>query len=174
MYKRDLRRARRLLPVVLAQLDELIAASGDRERMDRRVEQVSKWSVGEHVEHLALAHSGIVARFDDLLNDTSAPGGSPSLIGRCALTVGRIPRGRGKAPEGTRPQALDHADITQRLTGMRERLTRLASDSARIAMSKATFQHPVFGPLRAVEWLRFLEVHQNHHWRIVRDIERSS
>lgn len=173
MYKRDLRSTRRLFPIVLAQVDELLAISNDSDRMAKRVDSISKWSVGEHVEHLALAHSGVIARFEGLLADPGPGSGSPSLIGHIALKVGRFPRGRAKAPETTTPRSLDHAEIAQRLTGMRDRLLRLEPDLSRVAASTSTFDHPVFGPLRAVQWLRFLEVHQNHHGRIIRDIERA-
>ncbi len=172
MYKRDLRRARHLYPIVAAQLDELIATSADAGRMAKRAPARSKWSIGEHVEHLVLAHSGTISRFEGLLADPSPGAGKPSLIGRVALGLGRIPRGRGKAPETTRPRDINPVEITQRLTGMRLRFRRLEPELASVATSKATFDHPVFGPLRVVQWLRFLQIHHDHHGRIMRDIER--
>lgn len=172
MSQRSLRRAQRLLPKIMGQIDELIAISTDPERMQHSKADVSKWSIGQHVEHLALAHSGVIARFESLIDGSVTDRGGPTIMGHVILALGRFPRGRGKAPETTKPKQVDQAKITQRLTGMRSRLARHERDLARMAASDATFKHPIFGPLNAVQWLGFLDIHHRHHARIVSDIER--
>jgi hypothetical protein len=74
----------------LAELARLIQAE------DVRVDEVSGWSVHEHVEHVLLAHSGITG----MITSSEEPDTVESLswMGRMVLASGYIPRGKGQSP----------------------------------------------------------------------------
>ena len=44
--------------------------------------------------------------------------------------------------------------------------------SAFFASPTPVFPHPYFGGLSAAQGVRFLGMHNHHHWKIVRDIRR--
>jgi len=66
-----------------------------------RNERVSAWSVGEHVHHCCLASLAIA---DGLASSSPpVPGSWRTLVGRFVLWRGRLPRGRARSPEFSRP-----------------------------------------------------------------------
>lgn len=154
----------------LAQLEGLVA---DRAAGDRRVPSISGWSVAEHVEHLARAHGAIFARLIQLTepDDPTSSGGRVTLLGLVVLLVGRIPRGRGKAPAPSQPIG-GGGDARAQLEAARVQLEQLADRTDRLAASRGRFGHPYFGRLHPRQWLRFAEIHADHHLRIAREIVR--
>jgi hypothetical protein len=137
---------------------------------DLRVERVSLWSVGQHIEH--------VLRVDDtirinLATSTIAKTPPLSLVGRLILLTGRIPRGKGKAPEWTKPTG-DYVELRRAVDatarGYRDLelvIDDLVRDPRRVA-------HPSLGGLSRRQWLRFADIHHRHHEAIVRDIRAAA
>ena len=157
---------------LLASLDVEIEQASDSALCDASAPAVSKWSVKDHLEHLSIAHGGIVswierARDGDPQLDT---GGRPNLLGRIILLVGAVPRGRGKAPERTLPEGASPEELTARVAGIRERVEELEDSLAQLQASRATRSHFAFGGLNAVQWLQFCVIHHNHHQKIIRDV----
>jgi hypothetical protein len=83
------------------------------------------------------------------------------------LTVGKIPRGKAKAPRAVRPEEQDTSEEELRILVEKVR-TRL--DEALKGDSKSYFDHPYFGLLDLKTSVRFMEVHTKHHLDIIRDI----
>ncbi len=161
----------RLHRQVLAQLDDFLALACDGAEVARRAPEVSAWSVGQQLEHLALASDGVLDGLEKIARGEIAERrGGPSLIGRVLLFWGKIPRGKGKAPERAVPSGLDAEVTAAKLGTAKSRFEKL--DLARLDASAGTFSHPVFGHLTAGQWLRFVEVHHRHHGRIIDDIRR--
>lgn len=132
-----------------------------------RAPAISDWSVGRHVEHCALAASSIARA---LLASDSQPPGGPTAAGWIVLLAGRIPRGRGRAPQAVVP-------VTERAPAeLHARLDEAAAltERARRADPAAWFRHFGLGVLRRDRALRFLDIHHRHHLRIVRDILRGA
>ena len=157
---------------LLASLDLEIEQASDPELCEASAPVVSKWSVKDHLEHLSIAHGRIVgwierARDGDPKLDTE---GRPNLLGRIVLLVGAVPRGRGKAPEQTRPKGTSAEELAARLLGIREQVEGLESSLAQIQASRATRNHFAFGDLNATQWLQFNVIHHNHHQKIIRDV----
>ena len=100
-------------------------------------------------------------------------GGGPTLVGRLVLASGRIPRGRAEAPERTVPAGLELGEVRDGLERARARFLGLQSKLPALAASRSTFRHPILGNLRPRQWLRFIQVHHDHHRRIIDDIRRS-
>ncbi len=153
-------------------IERCLELAGDRERLARRDDGVSAWDVGQQVEHLARADSGIVKW---VLATIDEPGrgqrtGRPSGAGRAVLATGWIPRGRGRAPEGTVPGGLSEADLLGRLEAVRATCEELRPRLRALQRSRRTREHPVLGHFTPAEWLRFLHVHHRHHDKIIRKI----
>jgi len=163
------------LQEIVASLDDLIDLANRPEEMSRQSESVSSWSVGKHVEHLALSDELTLVGLSKLLaNPASGTPGQPTLVGRLCLWAGFIPRGRGKAPKGVVPQGISSEVLADRLAAVRQGIIGLEASIDSLANSTATQAHPVFGRLDGSQWLRFTVVHHHHHQKIMRDIERAA
>jgi len=132
---------------------------------------VSKWSVGEQLEHVARANGLCVAAIEKLADGEGEARGGPTVAGRLVLLAGRIPRGRGTAPDPSRPQpGTDAGALRGELAKTRERTAALLSRLDGIRRSRVRRPHPVLGSFNARQWVRFAGVHARHHVAIVRDI----
>ena len=157
---------------LLAGLDLMIEQVSDPVLCEASAPVISKWSVKDHLEHLSITNGSTVkwlerARDGDPELDT---GGRPTILGRVVLLFGATPKGRGKAPEGTRPQGTSAAELAERLRKTRERVEGLEGSLARLQASRATRNHFAFGGLDATQWLRFAVLHTEHHQKIIREV----
>jgi len=162
--------ARRNLACVLAQVNTLESLLASEETASSTRPEVSGWSVGEHLEHLLIVDRGVLAAIDRLLAGSLDSAGSISAKGRLVLKLGWMKRGIGKAPASVRPQSVDLQTLRDMLAESRRHLDTLGSQAETIASCRATAPHPIFGHLCPVQWLRFMDVHNRHHLRIVDDI----
>ena len=64
--------------------------------------EVSKWSVGMHVQHCCLATIAVCESL--VASEPPVPRSSFSLVTSAIFLTGRIPRGRGKSPEQAIPR----------------------------------------------------------------------
>lgn len=127
----------------------------------------SAWTPSEHVDHLTKVSASIVNRILQL--DAPRVDIRLSPLGRIILAVGRIPRGRGKAPERLRGARVTPAELHAGLTKLEGKLDELTDPHLADARG-AIVPHPRFGGLRPSQALRFAAVHNDHHLRIIADI----
>lgn len=137
-----------------------------------RVPAGSRWSVGEHLEHVARAEVDVldlVARLAE--GRAGEERGAPTLAGRAVLLTRWIPRGRGRSPERVQPRAAPAAErrhsmerLLARAAGLAELLER---GPEHIASARGKLPHPALGSFDARQWLRFGPIHAEHHLRIV-------
>jgi hypothetical protein len=153
----------------LGQLRSLVELEGQAQRT---APAISGWSVAEHVEHLARAHSPLFVKLAELTesDDPALAHGRVTLVGLWVLWTGRIPRGRGKAPERTRPTAGSLQQVRGLIGESSDAFERLATRRAELERVRARIDHPYFGRLLPKHWLRFVELHHEHHLAIVREI----
>lgn len=128
--------------------------------------QCSAWCPSEHLDHIVKVSASIVNR---LLQMDAPPTKGVSALGRIILAVGRIPRGRGNAPERLRGARLSAADLHASVAKLEEKLG-LLSDVHLAEKRGPIVPHPRFGGLRPAQALRFAAVHNDHHLRIIEDI----
>ncbi len=133
---------------------------------------ISAWSIAEHLDHLALANRAITQGIEGML---AAPdqdeGGDLNLIGRTVLLTGWIPRGKGQAPDFTRPRGALPADLRVELAEIQADVAGLEGRLSTVAAARGRRAHPAFGGLRPLQWLRFVGIHNRHHLKIMRDIQ---
>lgn len=148
------------------------------DRLRFRNEAVSRWSVGEQLDHLVKVNQGIL----DLLEGALQTGGLPppkepvpplNLAGRFVLFTGFIPRGAGKSPKPYLPVQPSAADLRAGIARSAERLRALEPRLGDLARAPGKFRHPRFGGLSAAQWLSCYDIHQHHHLKIIRDIHKA-
>lgn len=83
------------------------------------------------------------------------------------LTTKKIPRGKAKAPKVVRPV---EADLTEEALLDFIQKSRKSIETAVHLKPKAYFEHPFFGLLSRDKAILFLEIHTEHHLKIIRDI----
>lgn len=85
------------------------------------------------------------------------------------FTTGKIPRGKAKAPKAVRPE--EEKITKDELLGFIEK-SKKAIETALNSDPKAFVEHPFFGLLKRDKAIRFLEIHTEHHLKIIRDIAK--
>jgi hypothetical protein len=117
-----------------------------------------------HVHHCCLAMMGVCRSL--AASRPPPPPSRFSILAALILVAGRIPRGRAKAPESAVPRSVLGAaelsslvDECERTVGAAKRLDR-----------GAWFKHFALGVLPRDRALRFLDVHNRHHLKIVAEI----
>lgn len=129
---------------------------------------VSSWTVGQQISHCCLVLRNVTM----LLRRSGPEPEEPKLtrFGEMVFEAGQIPRGRGKAPASVVPEIGPSAhELSEQLAKARKANATLAG-----LPEEATFEHPYFGVLDKRHSVRFLEIHTDHHIRIIEDIRRKS
>jgi hypothetical protein len=127
-------------------------------------DKVSKWSVGMQIEHCLLGTRGICSA---LVNSKPYTGKiKKGFVRRLILLTGIIPRGRGKSPTAVIPN-----DQTTE-SALRELLAEASLSAQKAAESDCDcwWKHFAFGVMKRDEALKFVEIHNKHHLKIVSDI----
>ena len=127
-------------------------------------DKVSKWSVGMQIEHCLLGTRGICSA---LVNSKPYTGKiKKGFVRRLILLTGIIPRGRGKSPNAVIPN-----DQTTE-SALRELLAEASLSAQKAAESDCDcwWKHFAFGVMKRDEALKFVEIHNKHHLKIVSDI----
>jgi len=133
-------------------------------RYSAKNEKVSKWTVGMQIEHCLLGTNGICRT---LVNSKPQCGKiKKGFLRRFIFLTGTIPRGRGKAPAAAMPDA----QTTE--SGLHELLAEasLAAQKAADSDCDCWWEHFAFGAMKRDEALRFVEIHNKHHLKIISDI----
>lgn len=129
---------------------------------------ISITDVGWHIEHSFLVLNSItdaLAKSDRIQYKRTF-----SFIRMLVFTFGKIPRGKGRAPEIVKPKNLVSVNY------LNEHLlkTRLKLKELDLLDSGSYFRHPVFGDLRLHDAKKFLVIHTKHHLSIIDDILKAT
>ncbi|MEZ4797177.1 MAG: DUF1569 domain-containing protein [Flavobacteriaceae bacterium] len=82
------------------------------------------------------------------------------------FTIGYFPRGKVKAPKFVRPPEI----ITLQDLNTQIQLACQNIEMLKTAHRHVHFKHFIFGVLNKNRTIRFLQLHTNHHLKIIRDI----
>ncbi len=136
-----------------------------------RAEHISKWSVGEHLEHTIEITDYVIRTLCESANSTD-PLKPLTFRGRALLVVGVIPRGVAGSPRQFLPKGKTSTEINEQLISLRIRIDDLLIDPLKVDYF-LPFAHPTLGALQGRQWLRFLCIHQQHHLKIIKEILRN-
>lgn len=137
---------------------------------DEKFEKVSKWSVGQHIEHVLAVNAQALRMLAGEAKDTALAGAEPKPDTLVMLNTGLILRGETKALDSVLPRMTNHVDLAEdveRATHMVDALLALYHD---IGNDERLYAHPALGGMTRVQWLRYLEIHARHHLKIIGDI----
>ncbi|WP_298519612.1 DUF1569 domain-containing protein [uncultured Kordia sp.] len=147
--------------VLLPQLSEI---ERNIEYRDVKNSTVSKADVAWHLDHILKTINRLTETLES--SDPEVYESSFNVPRIMSLTAGFIPRGKAESPQSVRPpEIIVTDDILKQLLEARKSIDKLQSFDANV-----NFDHPVFGMLDKAQTIRFLEVHTNHHLKIVADI----
>lgn len=135
---------------------------------DLQVSSVSNWSVGYQIEHCTKVMYGVC---HGLINsDPSTYRYKFNLYRTLVLPFGFIPRGKAKAPKAVKPvKSSSVEELESFLTKAEAMLTQIDG-----LPKNAYFNHPYFGMVNLKLAKRFIEVHTNHHIKIIKDIIKAA
>ena len=135
---------------------------------DRAAKQISSWSVYLQVEHVLLVNSSISEMISKGVEPEEIK--NRTLLSYLVFAFGYIPRGKGKAPEHVLPCRISQIELINCIKKLREQyleISKLDTLNSKLIVGN----HPFFGALNRKQWLRFMEIHTNHHLKIINDIE---
>jgi len=137
-----------------------------------------KWSAAEVLEHLYLTYKGTVKGCEKCLTDGKPFARKPLLSDRVRAAVvvrfGYMPEGR-KAPERSIPKGMLPEDVAGAIGPELLTMDNLISQcEARFGKRTRLMDHPVLGPLTAVQWRQFHSVHGQHHMKQIRALQQQS
>ena len=126
--------------------------------------EVSEVNVAWHLHHSLLTIKQIYLALEQ--SDPEQFESSFNAVRTLSLTGNYIPRGRAQSPSSVRPP---DEFTTQDVIELLGQIKSLAPEFANL-IEGAYFDHPYFGHLNRSHAMRFLQVHTNHHLKIVDDI----
>lgn len=89
-----------------------------------------------------------------------------SLLGKVFFTLGTFPRGKAKAPKHVKPpEVILKEDLISQIEEAKVNIKTIKDLN-----DNAFFKHPMFGHVNKKRVNRFLEIHTNHHLKIINDI----
>lgn len=127
-------------------------------------QQISKASVGWHIEHSLLTINLIIENLQN--SDPQKYRWKFNFIRTLIYTINKIPRGKAQSPKAVRPKTICssealqiHIDLTKEKMKVLQSLNR-----------NNYFEHPFFGKLNLKPAIKFLGLHTKHHLHIISDI----
>lgn len=134
-----------------------------------------KWSIAQHLEHLALVEDGTGRLMSKLIKQVQASGAREneessvlnSLDQHQIWTLNR----RVVAPELVRPrEGLPSAESLARQAASRVRVIAALQAASGLALSTASAPHPYFGQFDVYQWGIMLAHHQRRHAECIREL----
>jgi len=150
-------------------------ASSSEELLNLRNPSISQWSVEQHLDHTITTAKMIFGLVFMLLQSKSSKApGKPKFLAKVVMATGYIPRGKGKSPADLLPKENPRAEIAKNLPMLEMAFKSVSGRLAEVEQCAATAPHPALGEFTPAQWLRFIEIHNNHHFKIIRDIRRKA
>ncbi len=152
----------------MKELDELLTTLQSKiPHQERTIPNISKASVGWHIEHSLLIFNFIIDALGK--SNPDAYKGSFDIRRIAVMLLEKFPRGRVQAPKATRPTTeFNFETLQQHISISREKLKTLQQLNA-----GHYFTHPFLGDFRLKSAIKFIRIHTNHHLNIINDIVRS-
>jgi hypothetical protein len=132
--------------------------------LDKENKSISDANIGWHIHHSLLTIESIIRAL--VLSNPDEFKGKFNKWKTMVFLLGKIPRGKGKAPDRVKPREKTNPTLLNELfTQVHTGLATLESLPA-----NSFFAHPYFGMLHKNETIKFLNIHTKHHLKIIEDI----
>ncbi len=126
-------------------------------------QSISKSNIGWHIKHALLTIDGIIEALKK--SNPSKYKWNFKILRLIVFTLKKIPRGRGKSPKIVIPQKYDELSLIKDCQNALVKIKELE-----LIDKDKYFKHPYFGNLKLDKAIKFLEMHTNHHLKIINDI----
>lgn len=133
-----------------------------------------RWSVAEHLEHLAMVEDGAGRVMSKLIKEVAARDERETETSSLLASLDRYQVWTAAtrkivAPEMVQPrEGLTAADALARLTTARTRMIGALQKASGLALATVTFPHPVVGPLNVYQWGLMAAQHERRHLEQIR------
>ncbi|MFD2822804.1 DUF1569 domain-containing protein [Lacinutrix iliipiscaria] len=125
---------------------------------------ISKANVAWHIDHSFKVINKVSLSLQS--SDPSLYKNNFSVLGKIFFTLGFFPRGKARAPKYVKPpEVVLKEDLIHQLQDARAAIKTLPQLD-----KNAFFKHPIFGNINTSRVTRFLELHTNHHLKIIKEI----
>lgn len=142
-------------------LDELESRIPDYKKQNL---SISKSSAAWHIEHSLITTIQIIGKLKN--SNPQDYKWKFNLIRMVVFTMGNIPRGKGKAPKSVLPEGeINIETLKKNIEFAKTKIKELNTLNP-----NNYFEHPYFGKLNLKATIHFLEIHANHHIKIIKDI----
>ncbi len=132
-------------------------------QLEARNETVSSSTVGWQIEHSLLVISSVIEWVKR--SDPSKYKWSFRPFKYLIFWRGKIPRGKSRAPKFVVPDTFTSESLLNHIETCRAKITEFESVGA-----GHYFSHPYFGDTKKKDVIPFLELHTDHHLKIIKDI----
>lgn len=154
------------------QFAALFSLVEDDETFSALDQNISSWSVGDQVTHVALALRAMGTNVRKaLMSDAVTESTGPNKMGAFILKNGFIPRGKAQAPEFVHPKGVSsRVGVTADLEQAHSQWEEIYRRKDEIESSESVVPHQILGDFTADLWVRFACIHTQHHLKIIFDI----
>ncbi|WP_040280492.1 DinB family protein [Psychroserpens damuponensis] len=126
--------------------------------------EVSKSNVAWHIDHSLKVINKVCETLQKSEPETYK--NNFSFLGKVFFFLGFFPRGKAKAPKHViPPETILKADLISQIELAKANIKTLSNLD-----KNAYFKHPLFGNVNTPRIYRFLELHTNHHVKIIGEI----
>ena len=144
--------------------NQLKEASSHVERYTSVKHSVSDVSVGWHLWHLAKVINQTVFALKQ--SNSEEYKYRFNLLKTVLLALNWFPLGKGRAPKVVRPKEEITADLIQHEL----ELAFVSLNELDQLPANSFFKHPYFNQLNSKETRKFLQIHTEHHLKIIREV----
>lgn len=152
--------------------DEL-AGCCDSGSLGVRVEQVSKWSYGEQLEHLYRGSHYVLDRLEESMSGKNEQE-HMGFWGVGMMGAGFMPRYWFPTVPPLFPESGTEEHILPLRETLKERISRIEWRLAEIKEARGKSKHPRMKYLTSAQWVFFADIHHRHHLAIMRDILKAA
>lgn len=129
---------------------------------------ISQWSIAQHLDHLLKVNTKIISdikvqKFQEAIKPIN-------IRGRIILLIGILPRGRAQSPEMVIGLNENVDTLHEKYRVCLEILHTIQHDKLKLSDKRPVRTHPYFGGLNTHQWLRFISIHNHHHFKIIDEI----
>ena len=126
--------------------------------------KVSKATIGWQIDHSLKVINNVSKALQS--SDPSEYKKNFSFLGKVFFILGTFPRGKARAPKHVKPpEVILKKDLISQVEEAKANVKTIKDLNA-----NAFFKHPLFGNVNKKRVNRFLEIHTNHHLKVINDI----